>query len=207
MKTTALENMIRNQLKLRGISNQRVLKAMERVPRHLFIDASQQPYAYEDGPLPIGHGQTISQPYIVAFMTEALQVEPNHTVLEIGTGSGYQAAILSLLAERVVSLETIPELARTARKRLIRLGYDNVDVHCTDGKQGWPRGGAYDRIIVTAAPQKVPQTLLDQLAPGGTMVLPVGKRFSSQVLQILSKDEKGVVTTEQSLPVRFVPLV
>jgi len=199
--------MVQEQLRNRGITDERVLKVMEMIPRHRFVSEEQRDFAYEDGPLPIGEAQTISQPYIVAFMTEALQVQEGHTVLEIGTGSGYQAAILSLLATRVISLEIVEELGHAAAQRLAKLGYTNVEVHVTDGKKGWPEQAPYDRILVTAAPRKVPEALIHQLNPGGRMVIPVGKTLFNQSLEIILKTESGDVEIQPSLPVRFVPLV
>ncbi len=199
--------MVQEQLRNRGITDERVLKAMEVIPRHQFVSEEQRDFAYEDGPLPIGKAQTISQPYIVAFMTEVLQVQGDHTVLEVGTGSGYQAAILSLLATRVISLEIVEELGYTAAQRLAKLGYTNVEVHITDGKKGWPEHAPYDRILVTAAPRKVPEVLIHQLSPGGRMVIPVGKTLFNQSLEIITKTEAGDVEIQPSLPVRFVPLV
>jgi protein-L-isoaspartate(D-aspartate) O-methyltransferase len=203
----ARKEMVEYQIRRRGITNSKLLAAIEQVPRHLFIDEEQRPFAYEDGPLPIGHGQSISQPYIVAFMTDALQVKKTHTVLEIGTGCGYQAAVLSLLARRVISLEIVPELAREARKRLRHLGYDNVTVVETDGYQGWPDEAPYDRIIGTAAPKEIPETLTRQLARNGRMVLPVGAHLFNQFLLIITKDAQGRVRKRRSLAVRFVPMV
>jgi len=199
--------MVQEQLRNRGISDERVLKAMGVIPRHQFVSADQQDFAYEDGPLPIGEAQTISQPYIVAYMTEVLQVQEEHTVLEIGTGSGYQAALLSMLAARVISLEIVVELGHAAAERLKKLGYTNVEVHVTDGKKGWPEQAPYDRILVTAAPRKVPEALIKQLNNTGRMVIPVGQNPFNQSLEIITKTESGDVEVEPSLPVRFVPLV
>jgi protein-L-isoaspartate(D-aspartate) O-methyltransferase len=176
------------------------------VPRHLFVPPAQQRDAYDDHPLPIGFGQTISQPYIVAFMTEALALRPTDTVLEIGTGSGYQAAILGELAGEVYTIEIVPELATRAERTLTALGYANVHVRAGDGYRGWPEHAPFTKIILTAAPEAVPQALVEQLAVGGTMVLPVGPAGGSQELRILTKTPGGV-TTERSLPVRFVPMV
>lgn len=203
----ARKQMVEWQLRRRGIAYAAVLKAMETVPRHLFVDESYQDTAYDDGPLPIGHGQTISQPYIVGFMTEMLEVEPHHRILEIGSGCGYQATILSRLAEQVVTLEVIPELAENTAKRLRFLGYDNIDVHCVDGYQGWPELAPYDRIIGTAAPSDVPDALTEQLAKNGRMILPVGSHLMNQYLRIITKDEGGSLHTRRSLGVRFVPMV
>ncbi len=194
------------QLRRQGIGDPRVLAAMRTVPRHRFVPADQQDAAYDDRPLPIGFGQTISQPYIVAFMTEALALSPSDVVLEIGTGCGYQAAVLAELAGEVYTIELVPELAEQARHTLDALGYRNVHVSAGDGDRGWPEHAPFPKIIVTAAPEEVPQALVDQLAVGGTMVVPVGPRYGDQELRILTKTAHGVVT-ERSLPVRFVPMV
>ena len=201
-----LRRMVGDQLQARGIRDERVLAAMAAVPRHLFVPPSGQALAYADTPLSIGHGQTISQPYIVAFMTEALQVEPSHTVLEIGTGSGYQAAILGRLARDVYTIEIVPELAERARETLAQQGFWNAHVRAGDGYRGWPEHAPFDRVMVTAAPEEVPQALVDQLASGGRMVIPVGPQFADQELRILTKTPDGVITA-RSLPVRFVPMI
>ena len=164
--------MIENQIIDRGVSDERVIKAMNDVPRHLFVKESLRDLAYADGPLPIGYNQTISQPYIVAYMTEILQPDTHHIVLEVGTGSGYQAAILSKLVNHVYSIEIIPELGKEAANRLDKLGYDNVTVKIGDGYNGWEEHSPFDRIIVTAAPEQIPKKLVDQLKSGGLMVLP-----------------------------------
>jgi protein-L-isoaspartate(D-aspartate) O-methyltransferase len=205
-RTEDRERMVVQQLRPRGIRDPRVLEVMARVPRHHFVPASQQRDAYGDHPLPIGFGQTISQPYIVAFMTEALDLGPSDTVLEIGTGSGYQAAILGELAREVYTIEIVPELAARATRTLAELGHTNVHVRAGDGYRGWPERAPFTKIIVTAAPETVPQALVEQLAVGGTMILPVGPQGGSQELRILTKTAGGV-TTERSLPVRFVPMV
>jgi len=201
------KDMVENQLRQRGITNDRVLDTMGDVPRHLFVAEDLRDEAYMDGPLPIGFGQTISQPYIVAYMTEVLKVEQHHSVLEVGTGCGYQAAILSTLARNIVSLERIKELAESAQRRLQELGYTNVDVINTNGWHGYEKKAPYDRIIVTAGAKKIPQALLDQLSNNGIMIIPVGKIMFSQTLRIISKDSNGNVTKQTSLPVRFVRLV
>ena len=201
------KDMVKNQLRQRGITDDRVLDAMGDVPRHLFVTEDLRDEAYMDGPLPIGFGQTISQPYIVAYMTEVLKVEQHHSVLEVGTGCGYQAAILSTLARNIVSLERIKELAESAQRRLQELGYTNVDVINTNGWHGYEKKAPYDRIIVTAGAKKIPQALLDQLSNNGIMIIPVGKIMFSQTLRIISKDSNGNVTKQTSLPVRFVRLV
>jgi protein-L-isoaspartate(D-aspartate) O-methyltransferase len=198
--------MVDEQLRDRGIKDARVLEAMTRVQRHLFVPPDQQTAAYGDHPLPIGFGQTISQPYIVAFMTEALNVQPTDVVLEIGTGSGYQAAILAELAREVYTIEIVPELAERTERTLASLGYRNVHVRTGDGYQGWPDRAPFSKIILTAAPEAVPNALVDQLAVGGNMILPVGPSGGDQELRILTRTPEGVVS-QRSLPVRFVPMV
>ena len=200
-------SMVETQIEARGVTDARVLEAMRLIPRHLFIDESFWPRAYSDGPLPISNGQTISQPYIVALMTELLQPEEHHVVLEIGTGSGYQAAVLSKLVHWVYTIEIVPELGQSAERILKRLGYDNVTVRIGDGYQGWPEQAPYDRIIVTAAPEEIPQKLVEQLKPGGRMILPVGSQRRGQDLLVLEKDQAGNVNIRQTIPVRFVPMV
>jgi len=190
----------------RKMLDRRVMDAMGRVPRHEFIPENEKPYAYENRPLPIGYGQTISQPYIVALMTDLLEVKPGEVALEIGTGSGYQAAILSQLAASVYTIEIVPELARSAAERLRRLGYANVTVRAGDGYHGWPERGPFDAIVVTAAADHVPPPLVKQLKPGGKMVIPIGGPFFTQVLTFVEKDGRGRIRTRQLLPVRFVPL-
>lgn len=199
--------MIENQIIDRGVSDERVIKAMNDVPRHLFVKESLRDLAYADGPLPIGHNQTISQPYIVAYMTEILQPDTHHIVLEVGTGSGYQAAILSKLVNHVYSIEIIPELGKEAANRLDKLGYDNVTVKIGDGYNGWEEHAPFDRIIVTAAPEQIPKKLVDQLKSGGLMVLPVGKTSFGQDMRVVKKDKTGQVTTQETIPVRFVPMI
>ena len=201
------KDMVENQLRQRGITDDRVLDAMGDVPRHLFVAEDLRDEAYMDGPLPIGFDQTISQPYIVAFMTEVLKVEQQHSVLEIGTGCGYQSAVLSSLAKHVISLERIKELAESAQRRLRKLDYSNVDVVHGNGWNGYIQKAPFDRIIVTAGANKIPKALLGQLANGGIMIIPVGKIMFSQTLRIISKDSNGNVTKQTSLPVRFVRLV
>lgn len=198
------EEMVERQIVARGVKDARVLEAMRRIPRHLFVPESERAQAYADHPLPIGSGQTISQPYIVAFMTEQLQLTGKETVLEIGTGSGYQTAVLSELAAKVRSIEIRPELAEGARARLKALGASNVMVRTGDGWGGWPEEAPFDAIIVTAAPERVPPPLLEQLAGSGRMVIPVGGFY--QELKVLEKEDGGL--RERSvLPVRFVPFV
>ena len=200
----ARAKMVETQIVARGVRNPRVLDAMRSVPRHLFVDDAQRGHAYEDGPLPIGGRQTISQPYIVALMSELLDLTPNERVLEIGTGSGYQSAVLSRLAGHVYSIEIIPELAKQSAERLTRLGFVNITVKEGDGYRGWPEFAPFDGIIVTAAPERIPQPLLDQLAPNGRMVIPVGGFF--QELKVFKKDANGRVTEQDIIPVRFVPM-
>lgn len=199
--------MIAEQIEARGVSDPRVLEAFHNTPRREFVPDELESQAYEDYPLPIGHGQTISQPYIVAAMTEMLEVEANHRVLEIGTGSGYQAAILSHLAEKVYSIEIVAPLGLQARELLARLGYDNVEVRIGDGYKGWPDEAPFDRIILTASPPEIPQALIDQLARGGKLVAPEGDRWELQRLVTIDKDAKGRVKRKDGLPVRFVPMV
>jgi len=201
------QTMVERQLVSRGIADRRVLDALRRVPRHLFVPEQFRRLAYEDHPLPIGLEQTISQPYIVALMTELARVANDHTVLEIGTGSGYQAAVLSVLARRVYSIEYLAPLGEAARKRLTELGYNNVEVKIGDGYQGWPERQPFDAILVTAASEEVPQPLIDQLKPGGTLVIPVGRQADTQMLQVLEKDSRGKIARKNTIPVRFVPLV
>ena len=186
-----------------GIADTAVLRAMNAVPRHLFVPAPEAAHAYEDRPLPIGGGQTISQPYIVAFMTETLGLSGDEKVLEIGTGSGYQAAVLGRLAHQVYTIEIVPELASRAQEVLRRLGFGNVHVRAGDGYRGWPEQAPFDAIVVTAAPGHVPKPLVDQLAIGGRMVLPVGEVF--QDLLLITRDEQGV-HEERLIGVRFVPM-
>jgi protein-L-isoaspartate(D-aspartate) O-methyltransferase len=196
--------MVREQLRARDISDERVLEAMSRVPRHRFVPPAQRDAAYGDYPLAIGHGQTISQPYIVAFMTQALKVERTHKVLEIGTGSGYQAAVLAELAKDVYTIEIVAPLAESARTTLEGFGYGNVHVRTGDGYLGWPEEAPFDRIMVTAAPEEVPRALVDQLKVDGLMAVPVGSVF--QELRILRKTAQGLEILE-TMPVRFVPMV
>ena len=193
-------------LRRRGISDQAVLRAMDEVPRGAFVEPQFAERAYADQALPIECGQTISQPYVVAYMTEQLDVRPHHRVLEVGTGSGYQAAVLSRLAREVVSIERYRTLAERARARLAALGYDNVEVVVGDGLVGMPSGAPYDRIMVTAAAEHVPQTLLDQLADDGVMVLPIGPQGGSQHIIKLTKQQTGIAR-EDLIDVRFVPLL
>jgi len=196
--------MIERDLKLRGIRDTKVLEAMNKVERHQFVGSSLEKYAYDDRPLPIGYGQTISQPYVVAFMSEALALDGEDRVLEIGTGSGYQAAILAEIVKEVYTIEILQALAEVAKKRLSDLGYENVHVKHGDGYKGWLEHAPYDKIIVTAAPDKVPEKLIEQLAIGGRMVLPLGSWY--QTLYLITKTESGIIQ-DKLLPVRFVPMI
>src|SRR5213592_4447305 len=198
------QRMVREQLVPRGIHERRVLAAMAKVPREEFVPPESRAASYEDGPLPIGYDQTISQPYIVAFMTEQLRLSPTDRVLEVGTGSGYQAAILAELAGEVYTIEIVAPLAQSAEAALQRLGYKNVHVKVGDGYKGWPEYAPFDAIIVTCAPDKVPQLLTDQLKESGRMIIPVGDRFAQQ-LYLLEK-KNGQLKESVTLPVRFVPM-
>ncbi len=198
------EKMVDRQIEKRGIENPRVLQALRDVKRHLFVPPDEVSEAYDDHPLPIGHGQTISQPYIVALMTESIEPKSTDRVLEIGTGSGYQAAVLSKLVAEVYSIEIVEPLGREAEKRLKNLGYDNVTVRIGDGYKGWPEHAPFDAIVVTAAPPEVPQALVDQLAEGGRMVVPVGTSF--QELLLIEKTN-GKISKRVITAVRFVPMV
>lgn len=187
--------------------DQRVMKAMAEVIRENFVPSQYLPFAYENGPLPIGYGQTISQPYIVALMTDLLHLTTESIVLEVGTGSGYQAAVLSQLADKVYTVERVKELAESAEERLKSLGYDNVEVRCSDGYIGWQEKAPFDSIIVTAAIDHIPPALIEQLKPGGRMVIPVGLPYMDQNLILLTKDKDGETHTESLLGVAFVPLI
>ena len=195
--------MVTEQIEARGVRSPEVLAAMRAVPRHLFVPAESRDSAYGDGPLPIGHGQTISQPFVVAFMSEAARIRPGEKVLEIGTGSGYQAAVLAALGARVWSIEIVPDLADRARLALARTGAKEVAVRTGDGSHGWPEEAPFDVILATAAPEAIPQPLLDQLAPGGRLIIPVGA--GSQELLRVTRGPEGLVR-ESLLPVRFVPM-
>ena len=199
--------MVREQIEARGVSDPDVLDAMRAVRRERFVPEDVRDYASADSALPIGYDQTISQPYIVAFMTELLQLERNHRVLEVGTGSGYQTAVLSALSDRVFSLEIVPELVARAAEVLRELGYDRANVRQGDGYLGWPEHSPYDRIIVTAAPPEIPGALIDQLAEGGRLVAPVGRTSETQRLVLVTKDGAGNIRQEDRLSVRFVPMV
>lgn len=199
------ERMVREQIESRGVRNPDVLAAMRATPRELFVPLVWQRWAYEDSPMPIGYGQTISQPYIVAKMTELLAPGAHDRVLEIGTGSGYQAAILSQLVRTVYSIEIVPELGQAARDRLEQSGYKNVLVRVGDGYKGWPEHAPFERIILTAAPPEVPPALVEQLKPGGRLVAPVGT--ADQEIVVIDKDPDGKVHRKAVLAVRFVPMV
>ena len=204
---TIRHQMVDEQIRHRGITDERILRAMETIPRHLFVPYSRPKDTYRDGPLPIGQGQTISQPYITAYMTNLLQVQPTDRVLEIGTGSGYQAALLGLLCAEVYSVEIIAAHHVRARKILEQLNYANIDLKIGDGRKGWPEKAPFDGIIVTAAAEnKVPRTLLEQLVNGGRLVTPVGKTLFDQQLVIYTR-QKDTFLEKADLAVRFVPLV
>lgn len=197
------ERMVEEQIRARGITSGAVLRAMRKVPRHRFVPESLADMAYNDHPLPIGLNQTISQPFIVAYMTEAADISPREKVLEIGTGSGYQAAVLGEIAREVYTIEIIPELGERARRVLNELGYKNIYTKIGNGYEGWAEHAPYDAIIVTAAPDEVPQALVDQLAVNGRMVIPVGT--TNQEMMIITKTKQGVVS-RKTIPVRFVPM-
>jgi protein-L-isoaspartate(D-aspartate) O-methyltransferase len=198
------QHMVDRQIRARGITNPRVINALLTVPRHRFVPHSEVRLAYQDEPLPTSHHQTISQPYIVAFMSEVAAIPANGKVLEIGTGSGYQAAILGMLAKTVYSVEIIPSLAQKAQQTLQALGYTNIHVKQSNGYMGWPDHAPYDAIVVSAAPPHVPPALVEQLALGGKLVVPVGQ--SSQTIVVITKHATGLAT-EYTIPVRFVPMV
>lgn len=197
--------MVERQIRKRGITDERVLQAMATVPRHEFVPAFWLKQAYADEPLPIGHGQTISQPYIVAAMVASLGLTGSETVLEIGAGCGYQAAVVSLLAKEIHTVEILPELAQSAAERFQRLGYANIHVHCGDGTLGWPESGPYNAILIAAAAPAVPDPALQQLAEGGRLIAPVGEE-ANQELQLLTKLE-GKILVKRGGPCRFVPLM
>ena len=200
------DQMVKRQIVARGVKNPGVIKAMEKVKRHLFVPERYRAYSYDDRPLPIGEGQTISQPYIVAFMTEALDLKPKDRVLEIGTGSGYQAAILAELVNDVYTIEIIGNLAKRARQTLKKQGYQNIHVKTGDGYKGWPDKAPFDAIIVTCAPEKIPRPLVRQLKEGGRMIIPVGRAGSIQRLVTLTK-KGGKIKKHEEMLVRFVPMV
>ena len=201
---TAREKMVTQQIISRGVIDQPTLKAMKKVPRHLFVPKEYESEAYDDNPLPIGYGQTISQPYIVAYMTEVAKPDPSKTALEIGTGSGYQAAVLAETVKKVYSIEIVPELARESAERLKKLGYDNITVKYGDGYKGWKEFAPFDIIIVTAAAEQIPQPLIDQLAENGRLVIPVGPPSAVQELILLVK-KNGTIEKSRLTFVRFVP--
>lgn len=201
--TAAHVRMVEQEIRDRGIRDERVLRAMLDVPRHKFVPTAVQEEAYGDGSLPIGEGQTITQPYVVAHMTEALELAPDARVLEVGTGSGYQAAILAEIAAEVYTIEIVPELAERAAEVLDAIGYDNVYTRLGDGYRGWPEAAPFDGIVVTAAPDEVPAPLVEQLAVGGRLVIPVGKFV--QTVRVITKTADGV-NSETTIPVRFVPM-
>jgi protein-L-isoaspartate(D-aspartate) O-methyltransferase len=202
----ARKHMVERQLAARGIKDERVLAAMGKVPRHEFVPEGHRAAAYGDRPLPIGQGQTISQPYIVAFMTEAIGPRSGQRVLEVGTGSGYQAAVLAELVGEVYTVELLPELAEAAKKRLARLGYRNVHVKAGDGYLGWPDKGPFDAVVVTCGAKEVPGPLFEQLKEGGKMIIPVGESGEMQTLRVITKRSGGKREVRDLLPVRFVPL-
>lgn len=201
------ERMINNDIVARGVEDPAVIEAMRTVPRHLFVRDRDQARAYNDHPMPIGYGQTISQPYIVAAMTQLLQLKGGEKVLELGAGSGYQAAVAAEIAAEVVTIEIVEPLARQAAERFKELGYNNVTVIHGDGYLGWPQEAPYDAIIVTAAAEHIPPPLVEQLKPGGRMIIPVGQPGAVQTLTLLMKDLEGNVRTESLMMVRFVPLL
>lgn len=198
------EAMVASQIAARGVTDPAVLRAMATVKRHLFVPEAYLADAYADRPLPIGYGQTISQPYIVAYMTEIIRPRSDHRVLEIGAGSGYQAAILAEIVQKIFTIEIIPELGSAARERLRKLGFQNAEVRIADGYDGWPEQAPFDAIVVTAAAEHVPPPLLKQLKDGGRMIIPVGSPFFVQTLTLVEK-KGGRITTAQLMPVRFVP--
>ena len=201
------EAMVSAQIEGRDIRSADVRRVMRKVPRHEFVPEDARGSVYLDHPLPIGYGQTISQPYVVAFMTEQLDLRPTHKVLEIGTGSGYQAAVLAELAGELFTIEIVEPLGRRAAETLATLGYDNIHVRIGNGYLGWPEEVPFDRIILTAAPEKLPETLVEQLAPGGRLVAPVGPVYGSQEIIVLDKGRDGKVRRRSVLPVQFVPMV
>ncbi len=199
------QKMVKEQIEERGIDNEKLLKVMRNTPRHQFVPEKYKKWAYDDRPLPIGHDQTISQPYIVALMTDLLQIKKDDKILEIGTGSGYQAAILAGLADQVYTIEIVEALANQAKKRLKQMGFSNIQVRHGNGYNGWPEHAPFDKIIVTAAPKKIPEALKNQLKKGGRMVLPVGDHF--QQLKIVQKTKNGAIKEKNVTGVRFVPMV
>ena len=203
----ARARMVEEQIAARGVKDPAVLAAMREVPRHLFVRPADLARAYDDHPLSIGHGQTISQPYIVALMTELARPRPGHVALEVGTGSGYQAAVLSRIVGRVYTIELLETLATTARRRLADLGYDNVTVRAGDGYNGWPEAAPFDIILVTASAPDIPPPLVQQLKAGGRMIIPVGATGDTQELRVVEKKADGSLEIRTVIPVRFVPLL
>ena len=203
---SAREQMVQDQIVARGVQNSATLRAMKTVPRHEFVPPQWVSYAYDDSPLPIGSDQTISQPYIVALMTELIKPKKGQRVLEVGTGSGYQAAVLAEIVDSVYTIEILPGLAASAAERLKRLGYRNVIVRCGDGYEGWKEFAPFDGILVTAAAEEIPQPLIDQLKDGGILVIPVGSVMSVQSLTVVTK-QRNDIDIRTVLPVRFVPLI
>ena len=201
------KRMVAGQIRERGVREPNVLASMRTVPRHGFVRSRDSRRAYRDHPIPIGLGQTISQPYIVAYMTEALELDPNYKVFEVGTGSGYQAAVCAEIVQEVYTVEIIEELAESAKRRLKKLGYRNVFVKAADGYFGWAEKAPFDAIIITAAAGFVPPPLIEQLKPGGRMILPLGSPFGVQTLVLITKDDKGKVRSKSLMPVRFVPML
>jgi len=199
--------MVRHISDFYGLKDTRVLEAMENVPRHWFVGPGAQAFAYEDTPLPIGHSQTISQPFMVAYMTDVLKLDKDHKVLEIGTGSGYQAAVLTEFTPNVFTIEIIEPLGTEAKRIFEKRGYSTVKVRIGDGYKGWSEQAPFDAIIVTCAPENIPQPLIHQLRPGGKMVIPVGKTFGVQELVVVTKDEKSKLNKKSLMPVRFVPML
>jgi protein-L-isoaspartate(D-aspartate) O-methyltransferase len=206
-RTQERARMVEGQIRERDVRDPNVLRSMLTVPRHAFVRRSDLRRAYADHPLPIGLGQTISQPYIVAYMTEALNLDPNYKVLEIGTGSGYQAAVCAEIVREVYTIEIIEELAKSAKQRLKELGYRNVSVKAGDGYFGWKEKGPFDAIIITAAAGLVPPPLVEQLKPDGRMILPFGSPYGAQTLILITKDNKGKISSKRLIPVRFVPML
>lgn len=198
--------MVEEGIEGRGITDANVLQAMRHVPRHLFVPQNYQEYAYQNRPLPIGHNQTISQPYIVGIMTQMLEIKAGDKVLEIGTGSGYQAAVLSEITPYIYTIEIVEPLGKQAKKRFKKLGYSTIKTKIGDGYKGWPKHAPFDAIIITAAPDEIPQPLIDQLKEGGILVGPVGEAGETQMLKRLTKSQNGEIHTESKLPVRFVPM-
>ncbi len=198
--------MVSRQIEARAVKDPNVLSAMRTVPRHVFVRSTEQRSAYNDNPLPIGYEQTISQPYIVAFMTETLKLNRNSKVLEIGTGSGYQAAVCAEIAQQVYTIEIVEELAVSAKKLLKKLGYPNVFVRAGDGYFGWPEHAPFDAIIGTAAAGRIPEPLIEQFKPGGRMILPYGSPYGFQYLVLITKDKDGNISRKNVMPVRFVPM-